>query len=192
MGLGIIIPVVVIAIGVPLALAWANKTFKARPSTPESDVVIAPAVRLTSNALRTLATPPWRVVYEIGADKLEGIEHVVIGPAGVFGVHTSMDPLPVTTEPDPDPHAVAQAAIVRGSLDDALTRCAMSSDQLVRVHWGAGASGAVEVLPGLTAVAGGSLHEWTGSLTDRSLSPAQVDLAWQTVLTSIGRPDPLT
>jgi hypothetical protein len=191
MGLGIIIPVVVIAIGVPLALAWANKTFKGGSSAPDSDVVSAPAARLTSNALRTLATPPWRVVYEIGADKLGDVEHVVIGPPGVFAVQTSMDPLPTTVEPEPEPHDVAQAAIVRGSLDDALTRCAMSSDRLVRVHWGAGAGGAVEVLPGLTAVAGGSLSEWIDSLAEQSLSPAQVDLAWQTVLTSIGRPDPL-
>ena len=46
MGLGIIIPVVVIAIGMPLALAWANKTFKGGPG-PEGDVVHAPAARLT-------------------------------------------------------------------------------------------------------------------------------------------------
>ncbi len=190
MGLGIIIPVVVIAIGMPLALAWANKTFKSGTGA-EGDVVHAPAARLTSNALRTLATPPWRVVYEIGDDKLGGIEHVVIGAAGVFALQTSMDPLPVAVEPNPDPHEIAQAAIVRGSLDDALARCAMSSDRLVRVHWGAGASGAVDVLPGLTAVAGASLGEWTDSLAGQSLSPAQVDLAWQTVLTSIGRPDPL-
>jgi hypothetical protein len=43
----------------------------------------------------------------------------------------------------------------------------------------------------MTAVNGRSLQEWADSLKQQALTPAQVDLAWQTVLTSIGRPDPL-
>jgi len=190
MGPGIIIPLILIAIVVPVSFAWAKKLKDAPAGIDEPPV--APAARLTSNALRELATPPWRVVYEIAKDKLGGIEHVLIGPAGAFAVQTSMDPLPEVPEGDPEPRAVAEAAITRGSLDDALRRCAMSSERLLRVHWGAGASGSVDPVPGLTAVDGRSLQAWATSLTAQELSPAQVDLAWQTVLTSIGRPDPLT
>mgnify|MGYP001818796532 CR=1 FL=1 len=190
MGPGIIIPLVLLAVVVPAAFMWAKK-LKDPPPSLDDDVAAAPAARLTSNALRELATPPWRVVYEIAADKLGGIEHVMIGPAGAFAVQTSMDPLPAADTGEPEPHAVANAAIARGGLDDALHTCAMSSDRLIRIHWGAGASGSVEVLPGMTAVDGRTLQDWADSLNEQLLTPAQVDLAWQTVLTWIGRPDPL-
>ena len=188
MGPGIIIPLIVIVIVVPIVFAWAKKL---KNPTGDDEPAAAPAARLTSNALRDLATPPWRVVYEIAHDKLGGIEHVMIGPAGAFALQTSMEPLPAVEPGQPEPHALAEAAIARGGLDDALQRCAMSSDRLIRIHWGAGTEGSVDVLPGMTAVNGRSLQAWADSLTEQTLTPAQVDLAWQTVLTSIGRPDPL-
>lgn len=189
MGPGIIIPLILIAIVVPVGFTWAKKLKEAPAGLDQPPG--APAARLTSNALRELSTPPWRVIYEIAGDKLGGIEHVLIGPAGAFAVQTSMDPLPDTPKGEPEPHAVAEAAITRGSLDDALRRCALSSERLLRVHWGAGAGGSIQPVPGLTAVDGRSLQAWADSLTGEALSPAQVDLAWQTVLTAIGRPDPL-
>ena len=198
MGPGIIIPLVIVAIVVPVAFTWAKKTFKDGGLADDPDAV-APAVRLTSDALRDLPTPEWRVVYEIGADKLGGVEHVVIGPPGVFAVQTTMDPPPTRAETDaqshgrPDAQAVARVAILRGDLDDALRRCAMSSDQLVRVHWGAPVDESppsTELFPGLTAVDGRRLAEWVDGLSPR-LSSSQVDLAWQSVTTAIGRPDPL-
>jgi hypothetical protein len=111
----------------------------------------------------------------------------------VFAVQTSMDPLPEGAVPEPDPHALARAAIMRGDLDDALRRCAMRSDGLVEVHWGAprhGATSSIAVIPGVTAVDGRRLGEWAASLPE-TLTSSQVDLAWQTVTTVIGRPDPL-
>jgi hypothetical protein len=53
-----------------------------------------------------------------------------------------------------------------------------------------GAGATVDVLPGLTAVDGRSLDAWASG-RPATLTQAQVDLAWQTVLTAIGRPDPL-
>jgi hypothetical protein len=194
MGPGIIIPVVVIAVVVPIALVWAKRRLKDSATTGTDDELAAPASRLTSSALRDLPAPPWRVVYEIAAEKLGGIEHVLIGPAGVFAVRTSMAPLPQASTGPADAHAVAAAAIVRGSLDDALRGCAMKSDRLLEVHWGAGADDGprwVEVLPGVTAVAGRSLTAWADDQPEE-LSSAQIDLAWQTVTTAIGRPDPLS
>lgn len=194
MGPGIIVPLVIIAVVVPVAFTWARRTLKQGAAGSSSEPAHDPKLRLTSNAMRSLSAPPWRVVYEIATDRLGGVEHVLIGPPGIYAVRTSMDPMPAAVA-DPDPHDVGKAAVVRGSLDDALRRCAMSSTSLVAVHWGLNPDGtpaSVEVLPGSTAVDGRRLEQWTASLTGGSLTPAQVDLAWQTVLTSIGRPDPLT
>jgi hypothetical protein len=194
MGPEIIIPVVVLAILVPLGFWWARTNLKgAVLGGVGDDTIAAPAQRLTSAALRDLPTPPWRVVYEIADDKLGGVGHVVIGPPGIFALRTSMEPLPTPITGDPDAHAVAQAAIARSDLDDALRRCSMSSDRLVRVHWGAAGDDvpdAFEMFAGLTVVDGRSLRRWADSLTP-TLSDSQVDLAWQTVTTAIGRPDPL-
>lgn len=192
MGPGIVIPVLVIAIVVPFVVVWANKNLRGSGGDA-GDLPTAPSVRLTSNALRDLPVPPWRVVYEIADDKLGGIEHVLIGPPGIYAVQTLLDPMPAAPQGDPDAHDIARAAIARGDLDDALRRCAMATEGLVRVHWGKNDEGtsAVDILPGTVAVAGAQLTTWTGSLPHGALTPAQVDLAWQTVVTAIGRPDPL-
>lgn len=193
MGPGIIVPLLIVAVAVPVAFTWARRTFKQGGLAGGGDADHDPKLRLTSNALRALPAPPWRVVYEIAHDKLGGVEHVLLGPAGIFALRTSMDPLPAPVA-DPDPHEVGRAAIVRGSLDDALRRCAMNSTSLVAIHWGvnpAGAPAALEVLPGSHAADGRRIAEWIDGLPAGVLTPAQVDLAWQTVVTSIGRPDPL-
>lgn len=193
MGLDIIIPVVLIVIIAPTALVWAKKTFKDGAGGGLDDDVVTPSDRLTSNALRALECPPWRVVYEVAPNKLGGIGHVLIGPAGTFAIQTSMEPLPQPPDTDPEPAAIGRAAIARGELDDALRRCAMSSDRLVIVHWGVNDSDnlTVEPVPGVVAVDGRRFAEWADSLPADALAAAQVDLAWQTVTTAIGRPDPL-
>lgn len=192
MGPGIIIPVVVLAIVVPIGFTWARRLRDAGATGADVGTT-APATRLTSNVLREIPSPPWRVVYEIAPDKLGGVEHVLIGPPGIFAVATTMEPVPAGPPTRTDAHAMAQAAIVRGDLDDALRRCGMTSRALVRVHWGPpnGGPTAVTTLPGVVAVDGRSLVAWTHGLDDSDLGPAQVDLAWQTVTTAIGRPDPL-
>jgi len=194
MGLGILIPVVLLAVTIPVSLSWAKKHFKDADGANADSASSAPAVRLTSNALRELTDPPWRVVYEIDDDKLGGIEHVVVGPAGVFGLRTSMDPLPGLPTGEPTPQELAQPAIARGDLDDVMTKCAMSSDRLITVHWGvndAGTPAQVDPAPGHTAADGRTLCDWLDTLDGSALSRAQIDLAWQTVTTAIGRPDPL-
>ena len=203
----IFIPVLVLVIIVPLVSWWAKKRFKDGVSN-EVDLV-APSSRLTSNALRGLESPPWRVVYEIAPEKLSGIEHVLIGPAGAFALVTVLDALPIPSDIDdnltagePDAQALARAAITRGRLDNALRRCALTSNGLVRVHWGpavAEAPHSVDVMHGVIAVDGRRIDRWASQLQSSAatgagssqLSPAQVDLAWQTVVMSIGRPDPL-
>ena len=194
MGPEIIIPIALVAVIVPAALTWAKRNLRdpAKGGLDLDDAGPPAGGRLTSTALRELPSPPWRVVYEIPDDKLGGVEHVLIGPAGVFALQTSMDPNPTAPATDPSPSEIAQPAIVRSELDEALRRCALESDRMVRVHWGTGSDGpaAVEVVPGSTAVDGRRITEWTASLPDR-LTGSQIDLAWQTVTTAIGRPDPL-
>lgn len=194
MELGIIIPVVIVAVIVPVAFTWAKRRYRDAPETSDEPTAV-PTARLTSNALRELPSPPWRVVYEIAEDKLGGVEHVLIGPPGVFAMQTSMDPVPEHSEPAPDAVTVARAAIARGDLDDALGPCGLSSDRMVRVYWGATDQphpAIVDVMPGVVAVDGRAITAWSERLDGEQLSVAQVDLAWQTVLRAIGRPDPLS
>ncbi|MEO6653898.1 MAG: hypothetical protein ABIP17_14720 [Ilumatobacteraceae bacterium] len=194
MALDIIIPVVLIAVIAPAVFLWAKQKFKDAAPVGGDDQVTAPGDRLTSTALRELATPPWRVVYEVPNDKLDGIAHVLIGPPGVFAVRTSMDPLPPVSTDPVDPKAIGAAAIERGGVDEALRRCGMSTDRLVVAHWGMndGRELALDPVPGVTAVDGRRIGEWADGLAGRQLAESQVDLAWQTILTAIGRPDPLT
>ena len=193
MGLDIIIPVVLVTVLVPVAIMWAKKNFKDSVGVDHGDAFVPPSDRLTSNALRELESPPWRVVYEVAHDKLGGVGHVLIGPSGIYALRTTMDPLPHTPTTDADASAIAQAAIARGGVDDALRRCAMSSDRLVVVHWGVNDTAEIKVdlMPGATAVDGRSLTTWAATAGPDTMTPSQVDLAWQAVVTSIGRPDPL-
>lgn len=193
MGADIYIPVLVLAVLVPVVSYWAKRKFKDAADIDAADVIVPPGDRLTSNALRTLDSPPWRVVYEIAPERLGGIAHVLVGPAGVFALRTTMQPFPTTLDDDPDARAIGEAAVLRGDLDDALRRCNISSDALVDVHWGVNESAdiAVEVLPGRIAVDGRALADWARGGRAETLSAAQVDLAWQSVVTAIGRPDPL-
>lgn len=198
MGPGIIIPLVVLVVVVPLAFTAAKRYFKDGGRDRPDEPPVPPSDLLTSKALRELPSPMWRVVYEISEDRLGGPGHVLIGPPGAFAVVTTMDPVPSHAEDAPDATTVAAAAIARGGLDDALRGCAMSSDRLLRIHWGARTDGTpsdVDVMPGVTAVDGRSIVDWAARAVEgpdgSRLTAAQVDLAWQTVTTSIGRPDPL-
>lgn len=202
MGPGIIIPVVLISVVAPIAFTLAKRYLKDGAAGSVDEPIVAPSARLTSNALRELPTPTWRVVYEIAEEKLEGAGHVLLGPAGIFAVQTSMEPVPTVSDEPIDASSVAAAAIARGGLDDALRRCAMTSDRLLTVHWGAPSDGApiaVDTVPGATAVDGRSLTRWAEqAVADvvanpgrEPLSQPRIDLAWQTVTTAIGRPDPL-
>lgn len=193
MGLNIIIPVVLVAVIVPAAFVWARSRLKGGADGAADEPITPPSDRLTSNALRSLDSPPWRIVYEIAPERLSGIAHVAIGPPGIFAIRTSMDPLPDQVAAAVDAKAVGAAAIARGGLDDALRSVGMASDRLVVVNWGRTEAPhhSIETLPAVTAVDGRRIGDWANSLTTSTLTPAQVDLAWQAVVRAIGRPDPL-
>jgi hypothetical protein len=190
-GPGIIVPLVILAVVVPVAFVAAKRYL--RSMSPGDAAATATGVRLTSGALHRIDPVGWRIVYEIPADALGGIDHVLVGPSGIYAVTTSLDPLPPEPTGQRGAREMAAAAIRRGDLDDVLRRCGSTSDAHVTVHWGAAQPGpcCVELGPGELAVSGHQLDAWFAALGPGRLGPAQVDLAWQTVVTGIGRPDPL-
>lgn len=153
-----------------------------------------PGRRLTAERLRALATPPWRVVFEVGDRHLGPIDHVVIGPTGVLAVETLMMDRPTQMDASAQPQLAATAAIARGDLDELVATVGGRCTTLVRVYWGEPrpeAPAGIELAPGLIAVEGQRLNDWLVALPPGPLQSAQVDQIWQATLTGIGRPDPL-
>lgn len=164
-----------------------------RSMAPDTNIRPVGGARLTSERLRSLPSPPWRMVYEIADDRLGGVDHVIIGPPGIIAVSTVMTDRPDASEPA-EPQRVAAAAMMRAPADELAQRAGLRCELLVKVFWGAPHQeqpAAIETMPGTLAVEGQRLAEWLATLPPGPLTSAQVDLAWQTMLTGIGRPDPL-
>jgi hypothetical protein len=159
----------------------------------DSDVRPVNGARLTSERLQQLPSPPWRFVLEIGGDRLGGIDHVIIGPSGVIAASTLMFDRPADAG-TPDPQQMAAAAMMRSPVDELAARAGLSCDTLAKIYWGAPQPERPAALDsGLATVAveGQRLADWLLTLPPGPLAPAQIDLAWQAILTGIGRPDPL-
>jgi hypothetical protein len=191
-GPGIIVPIVAVVVIVVAGLIAFRRYLNS--IKPDAQSSVPSGARLTAAALHRLPTPPWRIVYEVTHESLPGIDHVLIGPAGIFAITTSLSTMPMPSDEQPSAETIANGAIARGDLDDVLRRCAMESTGHVTVHWGRvddADAVVVDVAPGSIAVSGHRIDDWFDSLSTSGLSPAQTDLAWQTVVTGIGRPDPL-
>ena len=70
----------------------------------------------------------------------------------------------------------------------------MESTSHVAVYWGRvddADAAVVDIAHGSIAVSGHLIDDWFESLPTTGLTPMQTDQAWQTVVTGIGRPDPL-
>ncbi len=108
-GPGIIIPIVAVAILVPAGLIVFKRYLNSiRPGTGSGT---PSGARLTAAALHRLPTPPWRVVYEMHNDALGGIDHVLIGPAGILAITTSLTTMPSQSTERPSPEMIARGAI---------------------------------------------------------------------------------
>ncbi|MEP6299848.1 MAG: hypothetical protein ABJ382_21220 [Ilumatobacter sp.] len=189
---GVLIPFVLSVAALVGFFVWYRRTMK--DMTVDSESRPIPGARLTAARLRGLASPPWRVVYEIGPKQFGAVDHVVIGPNGVLAIE------PVTTDRPTEPSSlpaarlVADAAIARGAVADVASRVGSDCRTLVRVHWGVPQPelpAGIDVAPGLVAVEGQRLVEWLVALPPGPLGAAQVDQVWHAVTTGIGRPDPL-
>lgn len=194
---------VVVTIGITLSLiavlavmigAFAVYRRVIKGMALDGDTRQVSGARLTSESLHQLPTPPWRFVFEIGENKLPGIDHVVVGPAGIIAVATVMADRPPPIE-SPDAQQVAASAMLRSDVDELAKRAGLRCDLLAKVFWGAPQPQqppAYLAMHQTMAVEGQRLFEWLASLPPGPLTRAQVDLGWQAVVTGIGRPDPLS
>jgi hypothetical protein len=188
-----IIPLVLsVAALVGFYIWYRNKIATLKPDTNARPL---PGARLTAERLRELSSPPWRVVYEIGAGHLGNVDHVVIGPTGVIAIETIMIDRPTEFGSDiSDAQRIATAAIERGDVDDLTRQVGVPCSVLAKVYWGTPQPDqppGVQVATGQIAVEGQRLADWLVALPPGPLATAQVDHVWQTLLTGIGRPDPL-
>jgi hypothetical protein len=194
--LGIVIPLVVLPLLVVGGFLWYRRSIA--ELAPDENRPVS-GVRLTAEVLHRDAAPPWRVVHEIGG-ALGGVDHVVIGPAGIIAITTV-----VTDRPSPDDlirlsgetQLVSEAAVNRGPVDEVARPSEVPCRVWARVYWGAPAVARPphdELVHGSQLVEGQRVGEWLNALaaaTDEPLDPATIDRAWQAVVTGIGRPDPL-
>lgn len=191
--ISVIIPLVIsVAALVGFYLWYRRKIADLKPETESRPLM---GSRLTAERLRQLSSPPWRVVYEIGSGHFANIDHVVIGPTGVIAIETIMVDRPTSFGTEiSDAQRIATAAIERGDIDDLTRRVGATCNVVAKVYWGApqpDQPAGVEVATGLIAVEGQRLAEWLVALPPGPLAAPQVDQVWQTLLTGIGRPDPL-
>jgi hypothetical protein len=192
---GIVISLIALAILLVAGYVWYRRSIAGmRPTDPKP----VSGVRLTAEALHR-APAPWRVVHEVGG-ALGDIDHVIVGPVGVVAVTTV-----VGDRPDPrallDARAEAlliiEAAVARGPLDELLRAADTSCQHWARVYWGtpdARRPAVEQLVHGSALVEGQRIGEWLDALatsTSAHVDPPRVDLVWRTIVTGIGRPDPL-
>ncbi len=195
MGLGIIIPLIVLPIMLIGAYAWYRRSIADMKPTDTKPVS---GLRLTAESLHRMPSPPWRIVYEIN-DALGGVDHIVIGHAGVVAITTVVADRPATAQlldARGEAALVAEAAVARGPIDELLRPVGMSCARSARVFWGTpdrDRAPAEQLVHASQLVEGQRIAEWLGSLTPTEvpLDPTRVDLAWQAIVMGIGRPDPL-
>lgn len=193
MKIGVLLPLVAATVALVLFFLWYRS--KLADLKPEADRRSLPGARLTAERLRRLASPPWRVVYEIGERHLGAVDHVVVGPIGVIAIETLVMNRPDVAEGAGGAQLVATAAIERGDVDDLTRAIGVPCNLLAKVYWGAAQPdlpAAIEVTTGLVAVDGHRLVDWLVGLPPGPLSPTQVDQVWHVVTTGVGRPDPLS
>ena len=190
--MSILIPLVAMTAALVLFYVWYQR--KLAEMKPDADSRSLPGARLTAERLRLLASPPWRVVYEINDRHLGAVDHVVVGPTGAIAIETLMLDRPTIVKDHGDAQLIATAAIERGDVDDLTRTVGVPCSVLAKVYWGApqlDLPAALEVTTGLVAVDGHRLVDWLIGLPPGPLSPAQVDQVWNVVTTGIDRPDPL-
>lgn len=196
MDLGIVIPLVLLPIVIGGAFVWYRRSIAGLGT---DDARPVSGVRLTAEALHRHDAAPWRIVYEIGG-ALGGVDHVVVGPPGIVAVTTVVADRPAPEdliENLGETRLVSDAAIARGPVDEIARPSGVDCRLSARIHWGAPQPARPafdELVHGSHLVEGQRLGEWLDALARSASDPldaATVDRAWQTVVTGIGRPDPL-
>lgn len=190
---GIIIALLVVPAAAIIAFLWYRRSIAdLQPGEPTP----ISGTRLTAEALHRLPSPPWRVIYEI-SDALGEVDHVVIGPPGVIAITTALADRPSRTaliSERGEPMLVSEAAIARGPLDELLRAVDASCDVSARVFWGTpepNRPAGEDIVHGSVFVEGQRIGDWLTAAPAMPLEPSRIDEIWRTVITGIGRPDPL-
>jgi hypothetical protein len=192
--LGILVPLVIVPILIVGCFVWYRRSIAGMRPTEAPPVS---GVRLTAEALHRSASPPWRVVYEIG-DALGTIDHVVVGPAGVIAIRTVVADRPEIVEHDDRSaaRAIGDAAIARLPVDELLRAVGARCDRSATIFWGTPDPRRPAVhqsVAGHDLVEGQRLHDWLAGLVDQVDTPldqTRIDTIWRTIVVGIGRPHP--
>jgi hypothetical protein len=194
---GIIVPLIVLPIVIVGVFVWYRRSMA--DMTPDAPKPMSGA-RLTAQALHRLASPPWRVVYEIGG-ALGSVDHVIVGPGGVIAITTLVADRPERSElldTRSEAQLVSEAAIARGPIDELLRATGASCDQTARVFWGSPTPlrpAAEALVHASQLIEGQRLDEWLADIAAQTTTPldqARIDAVWRTIVMGIGRPDPLS
>ena len=128
------------------------------------------------------------------------IDHVLIGPGGVYAIETKWSAQPWTLQP-PEDRLRRAAQQARGNARDlqlwtGLRRAGITQVTPIVLLWGAGTTPTPEpaqplTVDGVQIVLGPSATSWRASLPTGQLDPAQIDTAWQALHHQARRRDPL-
>lgn len=137
----------------------------------------------TAQELRKLTGKGWRLVNHVIL-KQRDIDHVLVGPAGVFAVETKWTATPWEWGPV-DPRIVAAARTAREHAHDLtlwhdLKSLGIGEGHPVVFLWGQGAAGipADAEVDGVRIVTGKSAAPWRASLSHDGLTADQIREAW--------------
>lgn len=194
MTLGIVVSLVLLLVFVIGGFALYRRSMA---DLAPDDAKPVSGVRLTAETLHRLASPPWRVVHEIGS-ALGGVDHVVIGPPGIIAVTTVVADRPSVQQlidASSEARLVSDAAVARGPVDELARPAGAECRLAARVFWGSpdpDRPSHDQAAHGLVLVEGQRISEWVTDLPPQvGFDQAQIDLAWQAIAMGIGRPNPL-
>jgi hypothetical protein len=141
--------------------------------------------QLTAGELRKLRRHGWRIVNHVTLRPARDVDHVLVGPGGLFAVETKWSATPWSQEPI-DGRIVDAAAQARENAHDLtiwhhLRSLGVGEVKSVVIVWGAGARDFTAALSvsGTTVLAGPKLARWRRGLTEAELTSSQVEAAWQ-------------
>lgn len=150
------------------------------------------AEQWTASELRKLQQRGWRVVNHFGLGPGD-IDHVVIGPGGVFVIETKWSASPWA---DPDHRARLAAAVERANASVRQLKLWHDYKQLrlpdprpVVLIWGEAANVVAETTHGRTVLPGHEATAWFTSLTDDVLPDKDVHAVWSRLDAQVRRRD---
>lgn len=191
----ILIPIVLVVVVAAVVIAFAGRL--RTTSDRATETRLPSGTRLTTNALRQLPQPPWRIVPEIESAALDGIDHVVIGSSGVYAITTCLLTSPVEANQLTGRSVrdqTVRATFVRSYIAALAGDTIANATTHVTAMWGSHATDidhGTSPSEGTVMIDGARLVDWLQASDDERLGGSSIDLAWSQICIGIGRPDPL-